>query len=225
MSYTEIASKPATATLRQVMNAGRSERAPSRATSSGKPRQRLHGFHGTRRRHRANRQIRRAELAPEARHHELLGSSNLSVQATQLTIRALDSRCAAGDASGRHLQPTFQRRAPRFRSATTTARRERRDSRHAARFAQLGQSRGRLFDDHGGGPAGALTPPSPSGARRLPPRIGWPRPLSPPLREERRLPRPETPSTIERLSTNRGCQEPSPAPGSVNVLRQRQSPG
>jgi len=137
MSYTEIASKPATATLRQVMNAGRSERAPSRATSSGKPRQRLHEFHGTRRRHRTNRQIRRAELAPEARHHELLGSSNLSVQVTQLTIRALDSRCAAGDASGRHLPPTFQRRAPRFRSATTTARRERRDSRHAARFAQL----------------------------------------------------------------------------------------
>jgi hypothetical protein len=41
MSYSVAVRKPTTAQLRQVMNAGRSTRAPSRAASSTQPRQRL----------------------------------------------------------------------------------------------------------------------------------------------------------------------------------------
>jgi hypothetical protein len=95
-------------------------------------------IHGTRRRHRTDHQIRRAELAPNTRHREPSVGSSLTAHATRLVRRALNPRCAAGDASGRHLQSTFQRRAPRFRSATTMTRRGWGDSRHTTHFVQLG---------------------------------------------------------------------------------------
>jgi len=72
--------------------------------------------------------------------------------------------------------------------------------------------RGRLFADHGRwnrrDSDTSVTLRKGSDSRP----IERPRPLSPPPREERRLPRPETPSAIERLSANRGPWGPSPAP-------------
>lgn len=92
MSYTGTADNAATVGPRQVLNAGRSERAPSRPVSSEKPRQRPHRFRGARPRHRTNRQVRRAMLAPETRRQQPLESSNLSARATRLVERASDAR-------------------------------------------------------------------------------------------------------------------------------------
>jgi hypothetical protein len=138
MSYAVAAGKPATAMLRQVMNTGRSKRAPSRAAASTKPRQRLHANS----RHQTTPSYGPRDPSSETRSQHAprraLRKREPFGPAPWLVRRALASRCVAGDASGRHLQPTFQRRAPRFRSATTIARRERGDSRRSTHFVQQG---------------------------------------------------------------------------------------
>jgi hypothetical protein len=138
MSYAVTASKPATAMLRQVIDAGRSKRAPSHAAASTKPRQWLHANS----RHQTTLSYGPRDPSSKTRSQHAprraLGKHEPFGPAPWLVRRALDSRCVAGDASGRHLQPTFQRRAPRFRSATTIARRERGDSRRSTHFVQQG---------------------------------------------------------------------------------------
>jgi hypothetical protein len=180
-------------------------------------------FRGTRRRHRPDLSIRRAWLAPTTRRREPLRSWNL-------TVRHVSSRRAPctrdeppemrpADICNPHIKDEHPGSARLRRSHAVSA------AIHATTPASSSwdPDHGRLFANLGGGPAATLTPPSPIDGGWWPP-VNWPRPLSPPPREERRLPRPETPSTIERLSTNPGVPQPSPAPEPVNAFRRRRFP-
>lgn len=220
-----IMGEPTTAQLRQVMNAGRSTRTPSHAASSPQPRQRP-------------RQNSRHQATPP--HGPLDPSSRTRSQRTPPRTFGMPEPFGSGhSAHETRFGPAMRRRrCVRPTSAIHISKTSTQvplgyddnsswtgDSRRAAHFARENLRRGRLFAEHNGGTAVTLTPPSPPVARRLPPRVRWPRPISPPPREERRLPRSETPSTIARLSTNQPVREPFPAPDPFNIVHQRQSPG
>jgi hypothetical protein len=196
MSCTEAASKPTTAVPRRVMNAKRSERAPSRSASSTKPRQELRRFPATRRRHRVNPKVRRAKLAAPTRRHE-------PPVGTSLSAPPFGSRHTPWT----HDAPPEMRPAdicnPHFKDEHPESARLRRllavnDAIHVTPPASpdWNHDHDHLFGNRGSGPAATLTSPSPSNLGRSPPVVGWPRPLSPPPREERRMPRPEMPSAI-----------------------------
>lgn len=149
--------------------------------------------------HRADDEVRRVLPRSHHPHPDPADDPNPQVLAVEARSSVLTSRSATRDVSCRHLQSTFQRRAPRLRSITAMARR-----------GQLLFTRGRaLRPTRYRSGAAVRRPPTGTcrdsgapvtlGGRVLPVTAESPRPLSLEAREGPQVPRSEAPSLTERL--------------------------
>lgn len=100
--------------LRQVMNAERNHRTSLHVATPRPPRQGLTRSHAARRRNRTSPKARRTEVRFLTRPVDPLDEADPKARTVRVEARAAYSRSAAGDVSGRHLQSTCQRRAPRL---------------------------------------------------------------------------------------------------------------
>jgi hypothetical protein len=151
---------------------------------------------------RADDEARRVLARSHHAHPDPADDANPQVRAVEARVNALTSRSATRDVSCRHLQSTFQRRAPGLRSTTAMARRglrlftrsnplrpTRDQSRAPVRRPAIGACRDSdaPVTIGGRGPTAAAESP---------------RPLSLEAREEPQVPRSEAPSLIERPSAS-----------------------
>lgn len=165
MSCPEVTGNPHRP-FRQVMNAERNNRASSRAVSPRLPRQRLPRSHVARQHRRTSRQTRRTEVRFRSATRQPRKRTNPKAHSARGEGHTSYSRSAAGDASGRHLQSTFQRRAPDDPFGY---------GKNLPWIAQFTPRRtassssdthpGCVFRSLGGAPTRTLTPLSPLGAR------------------------------------------------------------